>query len=1089
MLSFNLSGFTLVDIKKSSEIQIVNGKEYYIHIIEKGHTLYSLARIYKLTIKEIISDNPAAKDRFLLGQVLLIPVNKNNNSVDKSQRNSHQKKSKTKLPASFKKKKDGKIPLIRGRKKNVNRRQRKKESIVLIKEQDRPPIQLNEHIVKAGENLYRLAIKYRLKNVNELKQFNPGLTDRIYVGDRIKIPIKKKKDELILNKVERRRKLSRLVETDQVEVLLIDKKVKELMPGSSSNVVIMLVNGSEKSTEFKLKINVPHAWSLLTDYSTVRLAKKSEQIKVLSFYIQNSTKVGADEIIVEAFNITKNEKLETLKIPVIIKPKYAIEVELLDSPDYVFSGDSLNVNFIIRNLSNIKVDIDALVVNEKLIQHKMYTIEKDSFINVSVAVSTFRDFTYLRRKSVSLTATIVEQKDISVIKSFAFDIIPSNAIRFDAYDRLPIRITGLLVSNNSSGERVSGYMFDISAKGLISNRKKRFIDFHFRRPSNQGNPLFGLSEEYYLKYASDKINLVIGDNTFRLSDLTESARYGRGVGLDYSFNHIKLSAFYNLPKYYPELKNVSSVSASYFPSEKIKIDLGYLKKTFVSDSLATLMTLSGSIKPLKWANIDFEYAIGKTTEKSSSAYKASLRINKLSYRSYLNYTWADIDFPGYFSNSRYLSAGVSTSIIPKSNLSINYEFNHSNLALDTLYSNAPLSANLSFSGMFRIKKNHSIGFALYMRKREDRMDTKLFNYEELSGRFTLQSRIKRFELNLYCEYGKLDNLLEPKRGELTNVFKSYLSLLYKLNKSVSLDAFVNYQGGKFYQAEESKAIFYGASLNASIKQKLDMLIEYQSDFTLEEYNKDRSLLSSRIKYSLNRNHHLGLSVNYNLVKNTLNKKDLSIVFQYNYIINIPFSKKKNVGSLKGRVINKGVENIEGIVFTLAGNKAFTDKNGCFEFPVVKVGSYFLLMDNANTGLNTIAEIAGPYKIEILPGIVYDFEISLTKSARISGEISIQEDKNKNTKDYVPIKEKLGNLIIEVSKGKELYRMYSDKNGAFSFEDLRIGKWQLKIYENGISEGYQLLTKLFQIELSSGQEKKIKVLVKKKTRKIKFQKPF
>lgn len=193
MLSFNLSGFTLVDIKKSSEIQIVNGKEYYIHIIGKGHTMYSLARIYKLTIEELISENPAAKDRLLIGQVLLIPTNKSNNSVDKSQINSHQIKSKTDLTASFKKRQDAKIPLIRGRNKKVNRRRRKKESIVLIHEQDRPPLQLNEHIVKAGENLYRLAIKYRLKNVDELKQFNPGLTDRIYVGDRIKIPVKKRK--------------------------------------------------------------------------------------------------------------------------------------------------------------------------------------------------------------------------------------------------------------------------------------------------------------------------------------------------------------------------------------------------------------------------------------------------------------------------------------------------------------------------------------------------------------------------------------------------------------------------------------------------------------------------------------------------------------------------------------------------------------------------------------------------------------------------------------------------------------------------------------------------------------------------------
>lgn len=1178
IIIIRMTVFSQTDIKISNEIRIINGKEYYIHIIEKGHTMYSIARVYEISIDKILLLNPDAKDRLLLGQELKIPIasrkksddNKPNPTVsDSLKHNSIRPK-----PIQAQKKRDVeglnttpklsqqkagvhivkagetlyrialshqlnieklkevnsglteqlyigqriRIPnkqagLLFNNQKEVQRlndvkissnvkdisnakndnskvsqTQSGSRDIVKITEQELPPPQADEHIVKVGENLYRLAIKYWV-SVDNIKALNPGITDRIYVGERIKIPQKKRENVLTKSKAGVRKRLSRKVKTDKIEVRRIDEKVKELMPGSSSNIVLMLVNGKESVKEFKLKITVPKSWSLLTDYSSVMLAKKSEQIKVLSFYVPVTTQVGSDEIIVEAFNITDNETIGKLNIPVYVKPTYGLEIKTLETADYVFSGDSLNVNFIIRNLSNTEVKVKGISVFEALILNNTYTIASDSFINITVPILTTKGVSYFSRKNVNFTASIVDHPESLVAKSHAFDVIPVNKVKFDAFNRIPIRISGLYVSDNSMGEKRSGYMMDVSIKGQISEKKKKFIDLHLRAPSNSGNPLFGLSEEYYAKYTSDRMSIVVGDNNFRLSDLTESARYGRGIDLKYSAKKLMLGVFYNSPKYYPDLKNIYSVYTSFYPSEKIKINAGYLNKTFVNDSIASLITISASLNTLKWANIDFEYATGKTAAKSSTAYKASIRINKLKYRSYLNYTWADIDFPGYISNSRYLSTGLSTSLIPKSNFSINYEFNHSNLALDTLYSNAPLSSNLSFSGIFRIKKVNSLGFSIHMRNREDRMEPKLFNYKELSSRITLQSKIKRFEINFYGEFGKIDNLLEPKEGELTNVIKSYFSVLYKLNNNVSLDAFVNYQGGEYFQKEGDKSVFYGATINARIKKKLDLLIEYQSDFAMEEYNKNRSLLSSRISYTLNKNHQLGFSANYNLVKNTLNQKDLSIVFNYNYIINAPVSKKKNIGSLKGKVINNGIDKVEGIEFSLAGNKALTDKDGRFEFPVVKIGSYFLLMDDSGTGLNTIAESAGPYKVEILPGRATDFTISLTKSARIKGAIVIQEDVIKDTKAYVAIKEKLGNLIIEVSKGNELYRQFTDKNGAFSFDDLRTGVWEFKVYESGIASGYQLLTKKLQVELSSGQLKNIDVFLKKKIRKIQFQKSY
>jgi len=60
-------------IVKSSEIVRINGKVYYVHLVKKGETLYSLARAYEVTISQLAEDNPELETGVLkAGQSLKI---------------------------------------------------------------------------------------------------------------------------------------------------------------------------------------------------------------------------------------------------------------------------------------------------------------------------------------------------------------------------------------------------------------------------------------------------------------------------------------------------------------------------------------------------------------------------------------------------------------------------------------------------------------------------------------------------------------------------------------------------------------------------------------------------------------------------------------------------------------------------------------------------------------------------------------------------------------------------------------------------------------------------------------------------------
>lgn len=59
---------------KSSDIRIINGKKFYIHKVEKGQSLYAIAKVYNMDVNAILAENDDAIDGIKNGQELKIPV-------------------------------------------------------------------------------------------------------------------------------------------------------------------------------------------------------------------------------------------------------------------------------------------------------------------------------------------------------------------------------------------------------------------------------------------------------------------------------------------------------------------------------------------------------------------------------------------------------------------------------------------------------------------------------------------------------------------------------------------------------------------------------------------------------------------------------------------------------------------------------------------------------------------------------------------------------------------------------------------------------------------------------------------------------
>lgn len=58
---------------KSTDIKTINGKKYYIHKVEKGQSLYAIAKVYNMDVNSILAENDDAIDGIKNGQELKIP--------------------------------------------------------------------------------------------------------------------------------------------------------------------------------------------------------------------------------------------------------------------------------------------------------------------------------------------------------------------------------------------------------------------------------------------------------------------------------------------------------------------------------------------------------------------------------------------------------------------------------------------------------------------------------------------------------------------------------------------------------------------------------------------------------------------------------------------------------------------------------------------------------------------------------------------------------------------------------------------------------------------------------------------------------
>lgn len=273
--------FLFSQVNKSTKTESFNGKSFYIHIVEKGQTLYAISKIYNVSVDEILEYNSEANTGIKKGQILKI--------------------------------------ISKEEKKNQN----------VVSNNDSTKFQ---HIIKSGESLYSISTIYNV-TVDEIKLLNPKLKNELSLGQSIWIPIIKRTQKEVKNS-EVAEKISEGVKpiinikkTESEEKLEIENiktpKINKEFNGYYNIALFIpfylkeIDNTSPQKFDISKDIETYKSFSFIQFYESFLLAlKKFENQKI--------------KINVKVFDVTD----DTIKLNKLLKSKSLSDIDLIIGPFY-----------------------------------------------------------------------------------------------------------------------------------------------------------------------------------------------------------------------------------------------------------------------------------------------------------------------------------------------------------------------------------------------------------------------------------------------------------------------------------------------------------------------------------------------------------------------------------------------------------------------------------------------------------------------------------------------------------------------------------------------------------------------------------
>ncbi|MBU2651923.1 MAG: hypothetical protein KKA81_13420 [Bacteroidetes bacterium] len=864
----------------------------------------------------------------------------------------------------------------------------------------------------------------------------------------------------------------------RIELTTVNHSLK---PGAIQTLVFKVFNNTNDTIEARPRVLLPDGWRMVLGNQPLTIAGKGIRVHLINFQVPVQAPAEIYPFSFILSDIFSGNDIASFTCNFEIMESIQFEFQLAESPAYIIAGEDIHTSMMLRNTGN-KIQTISLSPSNCFVKgSNNITLAPGESSIVRVETPTNADQAFESRVSFSVRAFIpgsFEKHLFHYVK-----LIPSRQAKTDIYERFPVKFASRYMGRGQNGEYTYGYQAEVFGKGFIDHNDKHQLEFLARGPNQYGATAMGMYDEYFIAYSNPHAYVFVGDKGFGLTQLTEFARYGRGVEASATYGNFKIGTYQMKPRYFGEIKHEMAAYGKYRFLEKNETGIHYVMKTVPeSKEKVHLASITTNLQIVKNTLLEAEIATGNHGNKKGMGYRVFMQssINRLNISAFFLYS--NKNFPGFYQNARFYNGTINYNFSRRLSAGVSFRQDFKNAQLDTLFGTAPFTQSYQARTSIMLAKKMFLRLAAGRTTKEDRMPLHKFHYTHDFLKINYSHNLEKLGYTLSWEYGKVDNLLEKSGITEKNTMKGSGKFSYQPSPMQSFDVFASWSNMESFLFGQRQDWTFGLSARKQFTKNLTTSIQYQNNFSQEEYYRNRNLFEVNVNYRFFRDHNITAICSYTLQEKKLSNPDYSFSLSYSCNINVPIRKTGDIGSLRGNIANLGVKTTEGIILYLNGQATSTDEYGNFTFNNVPKGEYFLLLDKSSIEMRDIPNVNFPLPVEILADQETVLAFGITRAVVVKGRLNleIQESKVKllEEKETKPVQ-----LILEIRNGEESIKILNETDGSFTFPFLRPGDWTLKIYRNGLGPEYIIEKTEFSLDLQPGDNRQIEINIRKKERKL------
>jgi hypothetical protein len=873
------------------------------------------------------------------------------------------------------------------------------------------------------------------------------------------------------------------VEAQNSIVEISAKNIPEkLVPGKNYTIVFEISNNSGKPLNLNCEYLVSDQFYLTTNTKNIAIGVENKKILLFTFSVNNNSVAGNYKSLLKITN--NNVPIASKEVSLEVSKLYNLTVEVSKAPEYLRLEKEFYCEYLVTNNGNDEERINFDSSNAFKIEPMTALLKPDSSVVVAVFQSVPGNLNGKTMILNNLKANIVS-KDIIFSNRVPITVYPKNIKKPDLYHRFPIRFSTIF--NSLKGlDTLNVFRFKVDGNGFLDRKNEHYLSFEYSGPSQSDIVRFGEYERYSVLYRNKKMEAILGHVYFSLSNITESSRYGTGGIVSYDFGKTITTLFYIQPKFTKQISDSYGGKITQKLSDKTNVEMGFINRTLFENNEEFNS---------KIFNIASFYANDRFKINGEVAYESNYKTNGLAYSlsAYLNLKkldlinsvqYSDKDYKGYIRNSKQLLSVVNYRFNKKIEMQIGVDYRAINPVRDTInYTSSPIITKYQAYFNYNVNRNNKIRVGGYFRNKEDQLSLKSYHFEEKLATLSFFSRLPyKYDLIWQNRFGKTTNFLADSTVPQNTLFSS-LNISGNIFKNLMLGLNGDYQQSNKQSGENEivKTFYYGGNLRYNIKSYLNLNVFYKKNYDFDELDEAQNYLQAQLNYNYQKNHFLSFSVSQTSLPIPPIKKELLITASYSFLMNMPVSKNKTVGSLVGKITSEEKINLEGILVLLDDHIAMTNEKGVFHFYNLKPKMYRLYIKQSSLPKNKIIIQQQPQEIDILPNKEKEVFFVIGNTGSLFGRVIFKETTLTQSSKFI---KKLPNLIVKISKEDKFYYTKTDKDGNFWFKELSPGEWTVELIVKNLIDDFDFNETQKTMTILSNEEGKTVFEATNKNREIK-----